>query len=206
MGRGAPAARRPWSLGGPRFVVALEGDATWAARKEFAAHLRQSLAELSAGGVEIECVRAEELADPEGESDLYFGEWRPAVAGSRRVCSTLSLEEFEQAPDGLVWRRRWRQGGTPECVYPYPPLALVTMPGFRRVEKPEVGHDHALLFVSPPLADGRIPSRVTGLPDVVAAFDRFRTLIEVDGPLPLDRETWIRAAEQVLGAKRPSSS
>ena len=137
----APAAageagrRVPFTLGGPRVIVAIDDDAY----ERFLPVVTELIAEI---GLPLACVRASELANPHTESDLYFGAYVPSRPGCVRLFQTTALEIFEQAPGGAILRDG-RQ------VWPEAPVATGRPRADVEGELVE-GEEAALLFVTPP--------------------------------------------------------
>lgn len=107
MGKGART--KPFTLGGPALIVAVDD--------EDLAALEPALREvLGDRGVPVEVVPASALANPHAEADFYFGRYHPTEPGAVRIFQTAACEIFEQAPDGRILRDG-RQ------VWPEPPVA-----------------------------------------------------------------------------------
>jgi hypothetical protein len=130
------AGRRvPFTLGGPRVIVAIDDDAY----ERFLPVVSQVVADI---GLPFTCVRASELDSPHTESDLYFGAYVPSRPGCVRLFQTTALEIFEQAPSGAILRDG-RQ------VWPEAPVATGRPRADVEGELVE-GEDGALLFVTLP--------------------------------------------------------
>lgn len=130
---GAP--RVPFTLGGPVVIVAIDDD-------DFE-RIPPEVNELhGAVGAPVEYVRASTLANPHLEADFYLRLYVPSHPGCVRLFQTTSLELYEQAPDGAIFRNG-RQ------VWPEAPVA--TGRPSANVEGELVqGEDAALLFCTLP--------------------------------------------------------
>ena len=168
----------PFTLGGPRVIVAIDDDAY----ERLLPAITALIAEI---GLPLECVRASELAHPHTESDLYFGAYVPTQAGCVRLFQTAALETFEQAPSGAILRDG-RQ------VWPEAPVAT----GRPRADVEGVlveGEEAALLFVTPPRV------RVTAAGPILVLFQQ--PTLKASATIP----DWLQLARSARPADpRPS--
>jgi len=148
---GEAGPRVPFTLGGPRVIVAIDDDAY----ERFLPMVTELIAKI---GLPSTFVRASELESPHTESDLYFGAYVPSRPGCVRLFQTTALEIFEQAPSGAILRNG-RQ------VWPEAPVATGRPRADVEGELVE-GEEAALLFVTPPRA------RVTATGPIFVLFQQ----------------------------------
>lgn len=129
--RGTPA--KPMTLGGPEFIIAIDDEHF----DRMAPIVREAFGR---DGLPLSIVLASTLANPYGDSDLYYGAYRPTEPGFVRLYQTSALETFEQAPDGRIFR----QG---KQVWPEAPVAI-GRPTANIEDLLVQGEDAALCFVT----------------------------------------------------------
>ena len=170
--------RRPWTLGGWRLLVAVDDQDL----ASLVGSLRQCL---DGTGMAYVIVPASTLANPHLDADLYVGAHVPSAPGRIRLFQTTSLETYEQAPNGAIFRNGHQ-------VWPEAP-AEIGRPTSELLGPLVQGEDAALLFVSGPRL------RITVAGPILMLHAQPRTK---HGPTCAG---WLKAARQSIPpAARPS--
>jgi hypothetical protein len=174
--------RKPFSLGGPAVIIAIDD--------EMYDEVASSFGDLDFGaGAPRRFVRASELHDPHTEADLYLGRYIRTTPTCEKVLQFANggrIDTFEQDQfTGAVYR-------TGKLVWPSAPLAIANMNG-GTVLAPLA--DAALYFALGP----RI--RITTIPDIFVVVRPVTT--RAPGPSESVLPDWIERARRDLARPGP---
>jgi hypothetical protein len=188
MGRGT-ARRTPFTHGGPKIIIALDGDLSAAVSAEVQEALERILSALRAetgDDVEVEYVAASSLADPNTEADFWFGVAPTARPGFTLLFVSGMQQVFEQSDStGAIYRDDVE-------VWPEAPVSMA-MPTEGVVGELQLLRDGALLFYRP--SDGHM--RITTIPTITGLY----SLPKLQPGWDQHEQAWIDTARQALARR-----
>jgi hypothetical protein len=193
MGKGLTAARKPYTHGGDRIIVAVEDELF--DQPETVEKIRSIVDRLAHGGPSAEVLPASAFADPDTEADFWLGAPpEPSEPGRKVLWMTEAREVYEQDERRIVYMKA--PNGEWSEVWPLPPAAFGNPRTMRSGRGSLETFNEAAMFFMAPTDDGRtfrVRIRAMGV-----LFNLLQEPATTDVSIPAEFDDWLQRARAVL--------